>query len=205
MGLWRSRTGRQRRGKTGGANNLSPSGYSGTPSFHHRAKCPCGARACRLLGCHHRPRGHGQSVVLRAIIDAEQQRHGVPQVGVTAPTGLAAVAINGSTIHSWAGWSKNVPRNLDDAVQQARSRCLDHWLLAKVLVVDEVSMLDGNLLDLLEQTGRRLRQNDLPFGGLKVVLCGDFCQLPPATNGLYAFESVAWQICNLVWPTTRCT
>ncbi|KAH7935373.1 hypothetical protein HPB52_006760 [Rhipicephalus sanguineus] len=59
---------------------------------------------------------------------------------------------------------------------------VNHWRRCKVLVVDEVSMLDGRFFHKLERVARLVRRNDRPFGGIQLVLCGDFLQLPPCIN-----------------------
>ncbi|CBK21709.2 uncharacterized protein [Blastocystis hominis] len=73
---------------------------------------------------------------------------------------------------------------------------VDRWKTCSVLIIDEISMLDGRLFDTLEYTARVLRCNDLPFGGIQVVLCGDFFQLPPVGLGrngvIFCFEARWW-------------
>jgi ATP-dependent DNA helicase PIF1 len=75
---------------------------------------------------------------------------------------------------------------------QARNR----WRDAKVLVIDEISMLGGDLFAKLEEVARRMRKNPLPFGGIQVIACGDFFQLPPVRDGdqpqSFCFEMPAW-------------
>lgn len=129
-------------------------------------------------------------------------------VCVTALTGLAAIKAGGQTIHSWAGIGiqhKNARDHLDAACEailrhpgQARAR--RNWARARVLIIDEVSMLTCDLLDLLDKIGRRVRLeiekeedscNDpnrmrrhlgSPFGGIQLIMCGDFMQLPPIAD-----------------------
>ena len=77
--------------------------------------------------------------------------------------------------------------------QKARNR----WLRTKVLVVDEVSMVDGDLFDKLEEIARRMRNNGRPFGGIQLVVTGDFFQLPPVPEGSnreakFAFAAATW-------------
>jgi ATP-dependent DNA helicase PIF1 len=57
------------------------------------------------------------------------------------------------------------------------------WLRTKVLIIDEVSMIDGDLFDKLEQIARTLRNNGRPFGGIQLIITGDFFQLPPVGQG----------------------
>ena len=118
-------------------------------------------------------------------------------VAVTASTGIAATHIGGMTIHSWSGFGvKNelTPYDLDQIA--GRERVVKRIKKAHVLVIDEISMLDGRGLDMVDQIARTVRQSSEPFGGLQVVCIGDFFQLPPVTRQgdimVYAFESKAW-------------
>lgn len=119
-------------------------------------------------------------------------------VAVTASTGIAATHIGGMTIHSWSGFGikeELTPYDLDQIA--SRESLVKRIKKAHVLVIDEISMLDGRGLDMVDQIARTIRQTAKPFGGLQVVCIGDFFQLPPVTRQgdimLYAFESKAWQ------------
>lgn len=64
------------------------------------------------------------------------------------------------------------------------------WRQCKCLIVDEISMLPGDYFEMMDQVARIIRNNDKPFGGIQLVLCGDFLQLPPVIRkGLCAFFS----------------
>ena len=123
---------------------------------------------------------------------------------VTATTGIAATHIHGMTIHSWSGIGVETALD-DDALQElAENRYVAKRIKkAKVLIIDEISMLDGTVLTLVERVCRKVRKLSLPFGGLQVVLVGDFFQLPPVgKNGKaieFAFDAQAWQALQ---PTT---
>ena len=70
-----------------------------------------------------------------------------------------------------------------------------------MLIIDEISMLDGVFLDKLNDVAKRVRKSDKPFGGIHLVFCGDFYQLPPVSlnnRRSFAFESAAWKECHLV-------
>lgn len=119
-------------------------------------------------------------------------------VAVTASTGIAATHIGGMTIHSWSGIGvKDMlsPQDLDAIA--SREKIVKRAKKAQVLVIDEISMLDGKVLDMVDQVLRTVRQSSEAFGGLQVVCIGDFFQLPPVTRQgdmmRYAFESTAWQ------------
>ena len=117
-------------------------------------------------------------------------------VVVAAATGIAATHINGVTIHSWSGVRLGVggARTLVPRVLQNEAAC-QRWCKAKVLVLDEVSMIDGELFNALDAIGREVRKcPSKPFGGIQLVLSGDFFQLPPVSLNKcgFAFESPAW-------------
>lgn len=123
---------------------------------------------------------------------------------VTASTGIAATHINGVTIHSWTGMGikeaitdqhvEDILNNKEFLVRKIRA--------AKVLIIDEVSMLSAQAIDNVDKILKGVRGSDFmtepkPFGGIQVVFVGDFFQLPPvAKDGKkvgFAFESKAWQ------------
>ncbi|MDD2766175.1 MAG: PIF1 family DEAD/DEAH box helicase [Candidatus Moranbacteria bacterium] len=117
---------------------------------------------------------------------------------VTASTGIAATHIHGMTIHSWSGIGVHQEADEDELKHIAENRYVAKRIKrAKVLIIDEVSMLDGKVLTLVERVCRKARKLRLPFGGLQVVLVGDFFQLPPIakkeTAIEFAFDSDAWQ------------
>jgi hypothetical protein len=115
---------------------------------------------------------------------------------VTAPTGIAAVPLGGTTLHSWAGIGiDDLP--VHELVWRA-TRNEKNWKDCRVLIIDEKSMMSGPLFDTLEEIARRIRRDDRPFGGIQLVLSGDFLQLPPvAKNGrvAFAFETESWRQC----------
>ncbi|MCA9359107.1 AAA family ATPase [Candidatus Kaiserbacteria bacterium] len=118
-------------------------------------------------------------------------------VAVTASTGIAATHIGGMTIHSWSGVGIKDSLSPYDLEQiTTKERIVKRAKAAQVLVIDEISMLDGKVLDMVDQVLRTVRQKPEAFGGLQVVCIGDFFQLPPVTRQgdmmRYAFESNAW-------------
>ena len=120
------------------------------------------------------------------------------KVAVTASTGIAATHIGGMTIHSWSGLGVRDQLSAYDLDYIASNeKVVKRAKAAQVLVIDEISMLDGKVLDMVDQILRTIRQKPEAFGGLQVIFVGDFFQLPPVTrNGdimRYAFESRAWE------------
>lgn len=99
---------------------------------------------------------------------------------ITASTGIAATHVGGMTIHSWSGIGvRSELSDWDlDAISQNK-RVIEHARGTNVLIIDEISMLSADTLDMVERVVRDVRRNDMPFGGMQVVVVGDFFQLPP--------------------------
>ncbi|KAL3870105.1 hypothetical protein ACJMK2_042718 [Sinanodonta woodiana] len=137
--------------------------------------------------------GTGKSFLLRRIIGALPPQH----TAATASTGIAACHIGGTTLHSFAGiGSGRAP--LEQCIELAsRPQVTQQWKRCHHLIIDEISMVDGDFFDKLENVARVIRQNDRPFGGIQLIICGDFLQLPPVSKGKekkkFCFQSKAWQ------------
>ncbi|KAI3609614.1 mitochondrial dna helicase [Moniliophthora roreri] len=145
--------------------------------------------------------GTGKSLLLRAIINALRKKYAKDKdaVSVTASTGMASSNIGGMTIHSWGAVSPNC-QDMGSMIRCIRTckPALQRWKKTKVLIIDEVSMVDGLLFEQLAEIATKLRKKtDRPFGGLQLVVTGDFFQLPPVTKNnqepTFAFESPAWK------------
>lgn len=146
--------------------------------------------------------GTGKSVLMRSIIaDLRKKNMANPErVAVTASTGLAACNIGGVTLHSFGGiglGKEDVPSLVKKIKRNPKAK--NRWLKTKVLVIDEISMVDGDLFDKLEGIARIIRNNGRPFGGIQLVITGDFFQLPPvpdyenkARDPKFAFEAGTW-------------
>lgn len=140
--------------------------------------------------------GTGKSFLLKKIIRRLYTRFGREAVGVTAPTGLAANNIGGETIHRFLGIGLgNQPViELVKRIKQNNRKYLT-WRKLQVLIIDEISMVDGELFHKLNSLAKLLRNDDRPFGGVQLILCGDFLQLPPVSQGIetpYCFTTNAW-------------
>lgn len=117
---------------------------------------------------------------------------------LTASTGIAATHIGGMTIHSWSGIGIAeflTPFDLDriSSIEKIYKRIEK----AQVLILDEVSMLSANVLEMVDAVCKEVKRNEEPFGGIQVVLVGDFFQLPPVSKKGkevdYAFNAPAWK------------
>lgn len=141
--------------------------------------------------------GSGKTYTLNQYIDYLRARR-VP-VAVTASTGIAATHMNGTTIHSWSGIGIKDELSDRDLANLSRKQFLaDRLKDTAVLIIDEISMLHAKQLNLVSQVLKYVRKNDKAFGGIQVVVAGDFFQLPPIGNKgetnreKFAFMSEAW-------------
>ena len=99
---------------------------------------------------------------------------------VTASTGIAATHIGGMTIHSWSGIGIKTSLDAYELDKLGSSEYLAKRIgRAKILIIDEVSMLSAGTLSMVDAVCREVRRNPEPFGGLQVIFVGDFFQLPP--------------------------
>lgn len=122
--------------------------------------------------------GAGKTYVLGEFI--RQARADGASVAVTASTGIAATHVNGQTIHSWSGVgvATALTASLLKTIKTRRKRKIQ---ATDVLVIDEVSMMHAWLFDMVDRVCREVRRDPRPFGGIQVVLSGDFFQLPPVS------------------------
>lgn len=101
-------------------------------------------------------------------------------VAITASTGIAATHMNGMTIHTWAGIGIKDHLTDDDLKRMKERKYLkEHLENAQVLVIDEISMLHAKQLNLVNQVLKYFKESDEAFGGIQVIVAGDFFQLPP--------------------------
>ncbi|MEI6660174.1 MAG: PIF1 family DEAD/DEAH box helicase [bacterium] len=153
--------------------------------------------------------GAGKTHTVNAYVDY-LRRLGV-EPAITASTGIAATHIGGMTIHSWSGIGIKSKLDKYDLDKITSSEYINKRIQkTRVLIIDEVSMLSSNMLDMIELVCREIKQIDEPFGGIQIVLVGDFFQLPPiikreepskqgqlisdpASSQIFAYESSAWE------------
>jgi len=126
--------------------------------------------------------GVGKSFVIHAAVEAARAQG--KQVAITAPTGVAAELIGGGTLHSLLGLGlakESVEKTVRDALKSQKIRT--RWTSLSLLVIDEVSMLSPDLFTKVDAVARAIRHcAHKPFGGIQLLLCGDFFQLPPVLN-----------------------
>jgi hypothetical protein len=156
--------------------------------------------------------GSGKSHTINEYV-AYLRARGI-EPAITASTGIAATHIGGITIHSWSGIGIRPKLGKDDLHAIASSRHIAKRVrCAKVLIIDEVSMLLPETLSMIDAVCREIKQSSEPFGGMQVVLVGDFFQLPPIIkpqvgndspimfieerSTRFAYDSPAWERANL--------
>ncbi|XP_043262791.1 ATP-dependent DNA helicase PIF1 [Colletes gigas] len=138
--------------------------------------------------------GTGKSYLLRKIISALP-----PDVTMaTASTGVAACHIGGITLHQFAGIGLG-NGTVEKCFKMAVRNSANLWRRTKHLIIDEISMVKSDYFDKIEAIARQIRRNERPFGGMQLILCGDFFQLPPVSSrdekAKFCFQSTAWEKC----------
>ncbi len=136
--------------------------------------------------------GTGKSYTLKVFIN-HCIKNNIPYA-ITSTTGVSALLVGGITLHSWSG----VLLGMEDKITllervRSRDKAYKRWLYTKVLVVDEISMLNPVLLEKLDYIGKKIRKSNKPFGGIQLIFCGDFAQLPPVKSD-YCFKSAIWDL-----------
>ncbi len=151
--------------------------------------------------------GTGKTYVLNQYINYLKSHSIYP--AITASTGIASTHIGGQTIHSWSGIGvyEKLDRWALDKLEQ-NERLYKRYNEAKVLIIDEISMLHASRLDMVNTLFKKFRSNSLPFGGVQIIFCGDFFQLPPVVKKFgdeipdeskeFAYNSEAWKELNPV-------
>jgi ATP-dependent DNA helicase PIF1 len=145
------------------------------------------------------PGGTGKSFLIGSIVTAMSITK--RRIAVTALTGCAALLLGcgAKTLHSWAGVGLGkdpVPTIVANIKKKTRAKPLRNWLQTATLIIDEVSMMTPDLFEKLDAVGRAVRGSAAPFGGLQIILVGDFFQLPPIVADpkamRFLFQSPLW-------------
>ncbi|XP_018532639.1 ATP-dependent DNA helicase PIF1 [Lates calcarifer] len=137
--------------------------------------------------------GTGKSFLLKRIMGSLPPK----STFATASTGVAACHIGGTTLHNFAGiGSGSAP--LEQCIELAqRPGVLQHWTTCRHLIIDEISMVEAQFFDKLESVARSVRRSTEPFGGIQLIVCGDFLQLPPVSKGKekasFCFQARSWR------------
>jgi ATP-dependent DNA helicase PIF1 len=144
--------------------------------------------------------GAGKTYTLNKFIEEAQERG--KRIAITASTGIAASHLGGTTIHSWSGLGiADSVKDSDLDRMSWKPKLQERYNRCDILIIDEVSMLHGSRLDMVDRACRWIRHNEKPFGGLQVILVGDMFQLPPVVRGSsetdFAHHSNAWRVAEL--------
>lgn len=154
------------------------------------------------------PGGTGKSYLIKSILEGLKAKG--KKVQVCSTTGCSSVLLNcnARTLHSWSGiGATNIDTNTIITRIKMNKYKRRNWLNTDVLIIDEVSMLSKSLFEIFDQIGKQVRMFDdryahhagKPFGGIQLIACGDFFQLPPVPNdgdpdsGKMCFESSLWE------------
>ena len=148
------------------------------------------------------PGGCGKTHLIKHIYNHFNLRK---NIAITSTTGTSAILIDGSTLHSYLG----IGLGNDDAGSlymkiKKNTKIRRRWEELDILVIDEVSMLSPTLFDKLEQIARVIRRSECPFGGIQIILSGDFYQLPVVgETDAFCFDAKSWKSCikNIVYLT----
>lgn len=141
------------------------------------------------------PAGSGKTYLLNKYVAQLKSKN--IGVAITASTGIAATHIGGRTIHSWAGIGikdQLSPREIQALIKKPYLK--KQFEKTTVLIIDEISMLHAHRLDLVNAVCRAIKKNSLPFGGLQIIMSGDFFQLPPISfagvEAEFVYKSKVW-------------
>ena len=139
------------------------------------------------------PGGVGKTVVIKTFRTVNAS---LRNIGITSTTGTSAILLGGTTLHSFLGIGYG-----SDGVDVLFSKIMKRpflrkrWIELECLIIDEISMLDPDLFDKLEQLARKIRQSLRPFGNIQLILSGDFLQLPCVGTDTFCFEAESWSKC----------
>jgi ATP-dependent exoDNAse (exonuclease V) alpha subunit len=141
--------------------------------------------------------GTGKTYVLNQYIQYLRKRN--ISVAITASTGIAATHLNGQTIHAWSGIGiKSHLTAGKISLLLSKKKFKEQLQRTQVLIIDEISMLHKDQLQLIHQILQAAKSSEHPFGGMQVIFSGDFFQLPPIGNygetnkDKFAFMSPVW-------------
>jgi ATP-dependent DNA helicase PIF1 len=144
------------------------------------------------------PGGVGKSFLINKMMDYAESIN-IP-IKITALTGTAAILLGSKarTIHSWSGIRFMNSSMTDDSIINRISRnreLCSRWKSIKILIIDEVSMMNVRMFELLDKIAKVIRRSEMPFGGIQIIFSGDFYQLPPVCPNeevQFCFESPLW-------------
>lgn len=128
---------------------------------------------------------------------------------VVTPTGISALNVGGATIHRTFQFPIHILTSRDYKVTEKLTKLLGKDSPVKRIIIDEISMVRADTITAIDQTLRKVRRHSKPFGGLQMIMVGDFFQLPPVVSkneyeiynkywqSNYAFGTEAWSYLDL--------
>lgn len=139
------------------------------------------------------PAGTGKTSVIRMFTRNYSDQK---TIAVTSSTGTSALLMNGTTLHSYTGigLGKSSAESLIENIRK-KGHISKRWRNLQVLIIDEISMISPDLFDKLEHIARIIRNNSEPFGGIQLIISGDFCQLPCIGEEKFCFQAKKWDSC----------
>lgn len=146
--------------------------------------------------------GTGKSTILKAL--RAHMAEAYLRLAVCGSTGIAAVNVGGLTLHTWAGlgMGDGTAGTIANRILHGENRrAFENICGTNHLAIDEISMIGGSLFEKVDEVFRIVRKNDKPFGGMQLILFGDFLQLPPVSEDnskpeKFAFQTEAWKKAN---------
>jgi ATP-dependent DNA helicase PIF1 len=140
------------------------------------------------------PGGCGKSYFINFFKEYTSVNTPNTKLALTSTTGISALLIGGCTIHSYLGigLAKESAYVLSNKIKKSKFH-LDRWKKLDILIIDEVSMLSIELFEKLDEIAKKLRKNEQPFGGIQLILSGDFLQLPSVNSTSFLFNSTIWK------------
>lgn len=143
------------------------------------------------------PAGCGKSFLLTYFIDwyKNEKEDDDHKIFITSTTGLSSLLVNGMTINRFSGigiGDKEVDYYINKIIKMKSLKM--RWFKTSILIIDEISMMNPDIFDKLEICARKIRKNEKPFGGIQIILSGDFLQLPPVKSENFCFEAFSWEI-----------
>ena len=133
--------------------------------------------------------GTGKSYLINKYVAWSEDNGELPVM--TASTGIAALNVNGRTLHSWGGLRNDQPLSDQDVDDILEGYSYTNYVETETLIIDEISMVSSSLIESLNRIAKRARGRNQFMGGIRVIVVGDFYQLPPV-KGQFAFESEDW-------------
>lgn len=134
--------------------------------------------------------GTGKTFLINYICENLKTKN----IAVTATTGISSILIGGTTIYSYLGIGLGLS-SVEELFNQIYLKQKESvWKIIDILIIDEISMLPATLFDKLNILAKKIRKNQNPFGGIQLVLAGDFLQLPVISDS-FVFNSNCWNEC----------